>query len=146
MGQFHFPINFYEGFEVFSAATMKDAIFWDVAPCRSCVTRCFGGTYRFHLHGRKVRVARNQREQMASRLRLATDLWSYRFLLLISYVTHSASLCSYIAGCFQLVAQSASHLLLLKAGSHKIYTAPHPRSRNSSIYEGNNIFNFSIST
>jgi hypothetical protein len=24
------------GFEVFTAVTMKNAIFWDVAPCRSC--------------------------------------------------------------------------------------------------------------
>jgi hypothetical protein len=25
---------------------MKSAVFWDVAPCRFCVYRCFGGTYR----------------------------------------------------------------------------------------------------
>jgi hypothetical protein len=35
--------------------TMKNAVFWDVAPCRSCVNRRFGGTYRFHLEGRKIR-------------------------------------------------------------------------------------------
>jgi hypothetical protein len=33
----------------------KIAIFWDVALCRSCVNRCFGGTYRFHVQGRKIR-------------------------------------------------------------------------------------------
>jgi hypothetical protein len=27
------------GFEVFTAVTMKTAVFWDVAPCRSCVNR-----------------------------------------------------------------------------------------------------------
>jgi hypothetical protein len=27
----------------------KNADFWDVAPCRSCVNRRFGGTYRLHL-------------------------------------------------------------------------------------------------
>jgi hypothetical protein len=32
-------------FEVFTAVTMKNAVFWDVAPCRSCVNRRFGGTY-----------------------------------------------------------------------------------------------------
>jgi hypothetical protein len=32
---------------------MKNAAFWDVAPCRSCVNRRFGGTYRHHLQGRK---------------------------------------------------------------------------------------------
>jgi hypothetical protein len=35
--------------------TMKNAVFWDVAPCRSCVTGRFGGTYGLHLHGRKIR-------------------------------------------------------------------------------------------
>jgi hypothetical protein len=29
----------YVGFEVFTAVTMKNAVFWDVAPCRSCVKR-----------------------------------------------------------------------------------------------------------
>jgi hypothetical protein len=40
--------------EVFTAVTMKNAIFWDVVPCRSCVNRRFGGTYRLHLQGRKT--------------------------------------------------------------------------------------------
>jgi hypothetical protein len=31
------------------AVTMKNAVFWDVASCRSCVNRRFGGTYRLHL-------------------------------------------------------------------------------------------------
>jgi hypothetical protein len=34
---------------------MKNAVFWDVAPCRSCVTQRFGGTYRLHLQSRKIR-------------------------------------------------------------------------------------------
>jgi hypothetical protein len=29
--------------EVFTAVTMKNAIFWDVAPCVSCKNRRFGG-------------------------------------------------------------------------------------------------------
>jgi hypothetical protein len=37
---------------------MKSAVFWDVAPCRSCVNRRFGGTYRLHLQGRKIRERR----------------------------------------------------------------------------------------
>jgi hypothetical protein len=36
-------------FEVFTAVTMKNGVFWDVAPCRSYVNQCFGGTYRLHL-------------------------------------------------------------------------------------------------
>jgi hypothetical protein len=41
--------------EVFMAVTMKNAVFWDVTPCSSCVNRRFGGTYRLHLQGRKIR-------------------------------------------------------------------------------------------
>jgi hypothetical protein len=29
-------------FEVFTAVTMKNGIFWDVMPCGSCKNRCFG--------------------------------------------------------------------------------------------------------
>jgi hypothetical protein len=35
---------------------MKNAVFWDVVPCRSCVNRLFGGTYHLHLQDRKIRV------------------------------------------------------------------------------------------
>jgi hypothetical protein len=35
---------FYVRFEVFKAVTMKNAVFWDEASCRSCVNRRFGGT------------------------------------------------------------------------------------------------------
>jgi hypothetical protein len=63
-----------------------------------------------------------------------------------------SSLCSYIAGCFRLVAQSAAtcsrclpargffypedgdDTFLWNVGSHKIYMAPHPRIRHSSNY------------
>jgi hypothetical protein len=34
---------------------IKNAVFWDVAPCRSCVSWRFGGTFRLHLQGRKIR-------------------------------------------------------------------------------------------
>jgi hypothetical protein len=33
--------------------TVKNAVFWDVAPCRSCVNRRFGETYRLQLQGRR---------------------------------------------------------------------------------------------
>jgi hypothetical protein len=42
-------------FEVFTAVTMKNAVFWNVASCSSCMNRRFGGTYRLHLQGRKIR-------------------------------------------------------------------------------------------
>jgi hypothetical protein len=31
-------------FEVFTAVTMKNGVFWDVTSCGSCKNRCFGGT------------------------------------------------------------------------------------------------------
>jgi hypothetical protein len=31
-------------FEVFTAVTMKNSVFWDVTPCGSCKNRRFGGT------------------------------------------------------------------------------------------------------
>jgi hypothetical protein len=36
---------------------MKNGVFWDVAPCRSCeFNRRFGGMYRLHLQGRIRRI------------------------------------------------------------------------------------------
>jgi hypothetical protein len=35
--------------------TMKNAVFWDAAQCRFCVSQRSGGRYRFHLQGRKIR-------------------------------------------------------------------------------------------
>jgi hypothetical protein len=34
---------------------IKNAVLWDVAPCRSCTNRRFGGTYHLHLHCGKIR-------------------------------------------------------------------------------------------
>jgi hypothetical protein len=34
----------YIRFEVFTAVTMKNGVFWDVTPCGSCKNRRFGGT------------------------------------------------------------------------------------------------------
>jgi hypothetical protein len=31
-------------FEVFTAVTMNNGVFWDVTPCGSCKNRLFGGT------------------------------------------------------------------------------------------------------
>jgi hypothetical protein len=36
-------------FEIFTAMTMKNAVFWDMAPCRYFVNRRFGQTYHLHL-------------------------------------------------------------------------------------------------
>jgi hypothetical protein len=42
-------IFLYVRFEVFTAVTMKNVVVRDVAPCRSCVNRRFGGTCNLHL-------------------------------------------------------------------------------------------------
>jgi hypothetical protein len=41
-------------FEVFTAGTMKNCVFWDVTPCGSCENRRFGGTCRFRNQGDKI--------------------------------------------------------------------------------------------
>jgi hypothetical protein len=33
-------------FEVFTAVTVKNGVFWDVTPCGSCKNRRFAGTWR----------------------------------------------------------------------------------------------------
>jgi hypothetical protein len=38
-------------FEVFTAMTMKNGVFWDVTPWDSCKNRRFGGTSRLHHQG-----------------------------------------------------------------------------------------------
>jgi hypothetical protein len=41
---FYFALQDYVRFEVFTAVTMKNAVFWDVRPCGSYKNRHFGGT------------------------------------------------------------------------------------------------------
>jgi hypothetical protein len=45
----------YVRFEVFTAVTMKNGVFWDVMPCGSCKNRRFGGTWRLLHQGDKNR-------------------------------------------------------------------------------------------
>jgi hypothetical protein len=49
---------YYVTFEVFTAVTMKNALFWDVTSCGSCKNRRFGGAQHFHDQGEKNRRAR----------------------------------------------------------------------------------------
>jgi hypothetical protein len=46
-------------FEVFTAVTMKNALFWEVKARGSHKNRRFGGTYRLHHQGEKNRRTRN---------------------------------------------------------------------------------------
>jgi hypothetical protein len=41
-------------FEIFTAVTTKNVVFWDVTPCGSCTKRRFGGTYSLHYQGNGV--------------------------------------------------------------------------------------------
>jgi hypothetical protein len=52
-------------FEVVTAVAMKSYVFCDIAPCSPLkVNRRFGGTFRFHLQGRRISWVRNQPESM----------------------------------------------------------------------------------
>jgi hypothetical protein len=42
-------------FEVFTAVTMMNGVFWDVTPCGSCKNRRFAITLRLHHQGDKNR-------------------------------------------------------------------------------------------
>jgi hypothetical protein len=51
------------GCEVFTAVIMRSTVFWEIAQCSQLkINRRFGGTYPFHIQGRKISRARNQRE------------------------------------------------------------------------------------
>jgi hypothetical protein len=66
---------------------MKNVVFWDVALCRSWVNRRFGGMYRHHLQGRKIR----SREPASAGGCIPEDdiLQSHRCKNLKSYITHN---------------------------------------------------------
>jgi hypothetical protein len=73
----HVKGEHYVRFEVFTAVTIKKAVFWDVAPCRNGVNRRFGGTYRLHLQGRKEIIRKSTREASVRDVR---GRLLYRFL------------------------------------------------------------------
>jgi hypothetical protein len=104
--------------------TMKNAILWDVAPCRSCVNRRFGGMYRFYLQGRKI----GERGTSVSCSHLLT-----------------------LVPCEFFYPEEGGDTFLWNVSSNKIYTVPHPRRRHSSniilidIYLGCKVICLSIS-
>jgi hypothetical protein len=71
--------------EVFTAVTVKNAVFWDIAPCGSCKNGRFGGMHRLHHQSNKNQRARNnvhsnQQSKHAAKLLLTLFLFR-RFLL-----------------------------------------------------------------
>jgi hypothetical protein len=63
------------GFQVPTAVVTKAAIFCNIVPCSPYVNRRFGGTYYFHLQGKKS-VEREPSVQQVGRQCLATT-WRY---------------------------------------------------------------------
>jgi hypothetical protein len=72
---------------------LKNVVFWDAALCRSCVSWRFGGIYRLHLQGRKIRERGTSVSRwLQAELQFATRCWpSTQTLsfssLLISHLT-----------------------------------------------------------
>jgi hypothetical protein len=62
MQERHLKVSTTVRFEVFTAVTMKKAVFWDVAPCSSGVDRRFRGTYRLHLQGIRESIRKSAHE------------------------------------------------------------------------------------
>jgi hypothetical protein len=44
---------------------VKNAVFWDVTPCRYCINWSFGGTYRLHLQGGRKKWEKFANEEPA---------------------------------------------------------------------------------
>jgi hypothetical protein len=45
-------------FEIFTAVTMKNGLFWAVTPCGSCKNRRLGGTFCLHRQGEFLGIVR----------------------------------------------------------------------------------------
>jgi hypothetical protein len=123
---------------------MKNNVFWDVAPCRSCVNRRFGATYCLHLQGRKIcewkffypedgcdtflRNVGSRKIYKAPHPRRRRSCVNRRF---------GGTYCLHLQGrkirereffC----PESGCDTFLRNVSSRKIYTTPHPRRRHSS--------------
>jgi hypothetical protein len=70
---------------------IKNAVFWDVTPCRPCVNRRFGWIYRLNLQGRKHSRVRNQHEQVVADWATETSVHTSSTLRHIpeDYILHS---------------------------------------------------------
>jgi hypothetical protein len=64
---------------------LKNAVFWDVAPCTSCMNWRLGGTFRLHLQGRKIR----ERETSVSRWWTSVHIGSRRHHIPENGILHS---------------------------------------------------------
>jgi hypothetical protein len=121
----------------------NNAVFWDVAPCRSCVNRRFGGTYRLHLQGRKIRERGTSVSRWLQTEPLVenTQLYVYKnslslpFLIQLGVFDWWLSLQPPAHAGSSLADFSTLNMKVIRSSEtsvHKIYTAPHPRRRHSS--------------
>jgi hypothetical protein len=78
----------------------------DVAPCRYCVNRRFGGKYRLHLQDRKIRERGTSVSSCSHLLTLVPRLRIF-------------------------YPEDGGDTFFRNVGLHKIYTAPHPSRRHS---------------
>jgi hypothetical protein len=69
--------QYYVRFEVFTAVTMKNVVFWDIMPCGSCKNGRFRGMYRLHYQDDKNRRARNN-VSSNQQLKHAVSPWWWR--------------------------------------------------------------------
>jgi hypothetical protein len=56
----------YIGFKVFTAVSVKSAVFWVVIVCSLETGQCFGRIHYLHLQGQSIEQARNQHKQAGS--------------------------------------------------------------------------------
>jgi hypothetical protein len=102
--------------------SMKNALFWDAAPYRSCVNRRFGGMYRLHLQGRKIR----ERGTSLRRWPLCKDDTQNREAFQFSFL--KLVLRSRI-----FYPEDGGDTFLRNVGSNKIYAVPPPSQAGSSL-------------
>jgi hypothetical protein len=73
-----------------SLENMKNAVFWDVVQCSSCVNRRFGGTYRLHLQGRQIRErgtsSTSQKAALFIFTAVKTSTLTFREFVLLQFV------------------------------------------------------------
>jgi hypothetical protein len=114
----------------------KNAVFWAVTTCRSCVNRRFGGMYHLHFQGRKFR----ERITSASRW-LQTEPPVKNTQLCVQ----SAAFCSrWFLACGILYPEDGGGTFLRNLGSQKIYTTPHPRRRHIHSHRCENLKSYKI--
>jgi hypothetical protein len=88
---------------------MKNVVLWDVALCRSCMNRRFGGTYRLHLQGRKIRERETSFHSRSTRRHIPEDGILSIYLLVLFFDREAGG---------RMLLRDAGRLLLDYTASH----------------------------